>query len=259
MPNTEIVRKLIEADKIVPALAKADTIICMSEILEECCRMVGINTTLKVLGNRLYPDNFYPTRRKSHEMKIRLLFVGRLVEQKNIHGIVSALTILKERGYSVHLDICGGNFMNSYLWECVSKLEQKEWKYHGSVANNRLNKLYNSADMYIGPSTFEGFQIPLIEALATGTPCIASDIPPASTIIDAQIGELVDPLVPESIANGIEKLKKRLNSPVQYKLIFASCIARSKKYDYFKISLNEAHIYLDLLENDNVQESKKDH
>jgi glycosyltransferase involved in cell wall biosynthesis len=102
--------------------------------------------------------------------------------------------------------------------------------------------------MYVGPSFFEGFQIPLIEALACGKPCVASHQPPASEIINAELGALVDPEQSASIAEGIQSVKRRLNDPQQSAILRRACRTSAEtRWDYFVISKQEAGIYHDVI------------
>lgn len=59
----------------------------------------------------------------------------------------------------------------------VQNIQEKAIRFLGYVSDRRLNKLYNGATALLYLSTYEGFGLPVIEALACGTPVIASDIP----------------------------------------------------------------------------------
>jgi len=247
----ELIEILIRADKLDQELNRADKVICMSDVLKEACRQVGIaSEKLVTLGNRVNLKRFYPLEQKNYDPKtIHVLFIGRLEKQKNVHGIVQALLLLKSQGWQVKLEICGGRQMNSYLKEAISPLCSGEWRYWGSVPNRRLPKIYQQVDMYVGPSFFEGFQIPLIEALACGKPCVASHQPPASEIINAELGALVDPEQPASIAEGIRNVKERLNDPRQGATLRQACRSSAlARWDYFVVSKREAELYMDVLQ-----------
>jgi glycosyltransferase involved in cell wall biosynthesis len=72
------------------------------------------------------------------------------------------------------------------------------------VANDQLPGLYRGAAVFAYPSFFEGFGIPIIEAMASGTPVVASSHPS----LDEASGDAavrVDPESPEAIAAGLER------------------------------------------------------
>jgi glycosyltransferase involved in cell wall biosynthesis len=78
----------------------------------------------------------------------------------------------------------------------------------GYVPPERLPELYRGAAVFVYPSRFEGFGIPVVEAMACGIPCVVSDHPS----LDEASGEAavrVDPENPEAIANGVRQALDR--------------------------------------------------
>lgn len=250
MTQRQLLDKLIEVDRISARLGRASCVICMSEVLKDACVQVGVPAEkITVLGNRVSTSRFHPLPQTNYKADvIRVLFVGRLARQKNVHGVAQGLAILKREGYTVELNVCGGGGINDYLRRALSVLDDRDWHYHGTVTNSELPRRYQAVDMYVGPSMFEGFQIPLIEALACGKPCVASRQPPASEITDSEVGMLVDPADPEDIARGIRELKLRLNEPGGRGEISDACRRRAlEKWSYQAVSDREVELYLNLL------------
>ena len=250
MTHQQILDKLIEVDQITARLGRANRVICMSEILKDACLQVGVPAEkVAVLGNRVSTSRFRPVAQENFEAgTIRALFIGRLQEQKNVHRVARGLAILKEEGYALELNVCGGVRINRYLRQALSVLDRRDWHYHGAVPNAELPQRYQAVDMYVGPSMFEGFQIPLIEALASGKPCVASNQPPATEIIDEEVGVLVDPADPADIARGIRQIKQRLDEPSRREEITQACRQRAvSKWSYEAISEREVDLYLDAL------------
>jgi len=251
MSHQQLLETLIAIDRISVHLARADRIVCMSQVLKEACEHVGIPAEkIVVLGNRVSLSRFRPAEQPNYDPRVlRALFIGRLQPQKNVHGLAQALALVKAQGWQIRLDICGGIRMNRYLRQALSVLEASDWHYWGTVPNRQLPARYHAADMYAGPSLFEGFQIPLIEALACGKPCVASRQAPASEIIDAEVGALVDPDDPSDIARGLLELKSRLNDPGLRRGISEACRRRAiEHWSYQAISAREAELYFEVLE-----------
>ena len=81
-----------------------------------------------------------------------------------------------------------------------------QFRFH--VSDDHLARLYRGASAFVYPSRFEGFGMPVVEAMASGTPCVVSDHPS----LDEASGDAairVDPENPEAIADGIREALAR--------------------------------------------------
>jgi glycosyltransferase involved in cell wall biosynthesis len=90
----------------------------------------------------------------------------------------------------------------------------------GYVGNGLLPELYRGAEVFVYPSRFEGFGMPVVEAMACGVPCVVS----AHESLDEAAGDAavrVDPERPEAIAAGIREAIERRNELVQRGLAHA--------------------------------------
>jgi glycosyltransferase involved in cell wall biosynthesis len=88
--------------------------------------------------------------------------------------------------------------------EAAAKLAGIELRAGGFVGDEQLAELYRGAKAFVYPSLFEGFGIPVVEAMASGTPTVVSSHPS----LDESSGDAavrVDPNDPEAIAAGIER------------------------------------------------------
>jgi len=151
--------------------------------------------TAEVLPNTVDLNKFKPNKTiyNQSEKKPEYLFVGKLTERKNVEVIIRAISILIKDLHNAKLDIVGVGPQREYLNELVNKLNLgNNIKFHGKVDDDELLRLYNKNCAYVSASLWEGFGLPLLEAMACGKPVIASDIPAHREIInEAQIGYLV--------------------------------------------------------------------
>ncbi|UYQ91121.1 glycosyltransferase family 4 protein [Chitinophaga horti] len=136
------------------------------------------------------------------------LYVGSIIERKNLLGIVKAMSLLN--GASLPLVVLGdGSGYKKKVKEYVSEhgLGQKVFFLNemASFAYHDLPALYQGAAGLIYPSVFEGFGIPILEALWSQTPVITSQ----GSCFHETGGEAalyIDPLRPESIAHAMERV-----------------------------------------------------
>jgi glycosyltransferase involved in cell wall biosynthesis len=98
----------------------------------------------------------------------------------------------------------------------------------GFVANETLPVLYAAADILVFPSLFEGFGIPLLEAMASGTPVCASDISSIPEVV-GDAGLLFDPLDPAAIANALGRI---LGEPALRAELVARGLARAPLFSW---------------------------
>ncbi len=111
-----------------------------------------------------------------------LLHVGRIVPRKNVEKLVQAFDLLAARFPDVHLVLAGGagNGSASVLEQIEASPYRERIHQTGWVSEQDLGPLYASASALVFPSTHEGFGIPTVEAMACGTPVVAS--PEAASI-----------------------------------------------------------------------------
>lgn len=131
-----------------------------------------------------------------------ILYVGQIQPRKNIAGLVSAFEKLEDK--ELHLVIAGGHgwFQKQTLAPIQKSSAMNRIHVLGAVDDSLLPALYQHAQAFVLPSFYEGFGIPVLEAMACGTPVITSTISSMPEIAgDAAV--LVDPNNSDSIAQGI--------------------------------------------------------
>ena len=105
------------------------------------------------------------------------LFVGKLSGRRNIPLLLEAFAELKRRTSLPHrLLLVGPNIHGMDLPRMIDELGIKETARHCQyVSDDDLNSIYNAAEAFISPSTYETVSLPVMEAQATGTPLICID------------------------------------------------------------------------------------
>ncbi|HJQ54250.1 MAG TPA: glycosyltransferase family 1 protein [Gemmatimonadaceae bacterium] len=127
-----------------------------------------------------------------------VLFVGTPEPRKNLPRLVEAMSFVRSRDASYRLVIAGGGGWGLRL-ALPDFIDVR-----GRVHDEELRSLYAGAACLALPSLHEGFGLPALEAMACGTPVVASDRG-ALPEITGGAAVLVDALDPRSIANGIER------------------------------------------------------
>lgn len=103
-----------------------------------------------------------------------LLYVGNRQLYKNFVPFVSSIIdIIK--GYGLHLYCAGGGHFTNYERAFFENSKIENFVKYLPIENSNLAALYSSAVAFVFPSLYEGFGIPILEAMANGCPCILSD------------------------------------------------------------------------------------
>ena len=132
-----------------------------------------------VIPNGVDASVFQPAARvpRSAGQPFRLLFVGRLVEQKNLKSVLAALAFLQRSSVEASLDVVGDGPLRRDMEALASSLGvggQVMW--HGWLEKPALVQLYQRADCFVNPSLYEGMPNTVLEAMACGLPVVASRI-----------------------------------------------------------------------------------
>jgi glycosyltransferase involved in cell wall biosynthesis len=136
-----------------------------------------------------------------------ILFVGTLKKRKNIARLVEAFkSLVSEDKLDLELVLAGRLASGSEAVELPRDADLFT-RVHvlGYVNNGDLQTLYEKAEALAYPSLYEGFGIPLLEAMAHGLPIVTSNVGVMKEVV-GDAGVLVDPYDANSIAEGLRKV-----------------------------------------------------
>ena len=134
-----------------------------------------------------------------------LLYVGNIKPHKNLERLIEAFHLVRLQGRSeLELLIIGDEISKlQSLRRAVRKYDIHRYvRFLGYVPDKTLAVLYRLASVFVFPSLYEGFGLPPLEAMASGTPVVTSNVSSLPEVVgDAAV--LVDPYNAEAIAHGI--------------------------------------------------------
>lgn len=142
-----------------------------------------------------------------------ILFVGSMEPRKNLKGLLQAYALLSSELRKEYKLVIAGpqGWLNSDFSAFVQKLKLRDSIYcTGYISQEDMPLLYSAASLFIYPSFYEGFGLPVLEAMSCGVPTITSNVASIPEITGEDAALLIDPYQPESISLAISQV---LDSP----------------------------------------------
>jgi glycosyltransferase involved in cell wall biosynthesis len=182
------------------ALSRAAAVFTVSEASrDDLVRAVRLpRERVHVTPNGVEP-HFFDARAPDGPHDPYLLAVGTIEPRKNMGILLDVLRALRREGRDLRLVIAGRQGWGQGL--PVGDLAPLV-RLAGPVPEGELRMLYGGAACFVMPSLYEGFGLPLAEAMAAGAPCVVSDIP-ALREVGGDAVRYADPLAPDTFAAAI--------------------------------------------------------
>ncbi|MFG6106863.1 glycosyltransferase family 1 protein [Leptolyngbyaceae cyanobacterium CCMR0082] len=172
-----------------------------------------------------------------------LLNVGSNNPRKNIITILKVVAQLQTKGFPIHFWKAGDDFTHDQKKFIAEHQLDGRISYLGKPDKETLIKIYNAADILVAPSTYEGFGITVLEAMACGLPVIASNVTSLPEVVD-DAAILVEPLDINGIAKSVEAIFK---DPDVKRELITKGTTRAAKFTWKNTAEQIAQIYESLL------------
>ena len=192
-------KKHLNEASAIHAIAREE----MTNISQYCS-----NQNIFYLPNGIEANKVYSVKEELENEKIRIGYLGRLSEEKNIIGLINAISKLDNKTLKEIQLIIMGPIKNKYAHLCidlVKKLElDKTIVFDGKVDSDKKWHKLSQLDIYIQVSFSEGASLTILEAMQCGLPLILSRTCNISYLHGQEFLEMVEPL-PSDISRAIQK------------------------------------------------------
>ncbi len=187
-------------------LRKADRVVVNSSVTRAKAQEIYPGGSFEVIPMGVDLAAFEGSPRPVHT-PLRVLFVGRLSEEKGVVDLLAALALLRRDGVSFHARIAGIGPQADELAAAAAELDSSV-RFLGWVNHDDLAEQYAWADVFVGPSIesstgwVEALGVVFIEASASGLPVITTDTGGMrDVIVDGETGFIVNEKSPQQIAD----------------------------------------------------------
>ncbi len=175
-----------------------------------------------------------------------VLYVGNVKPHKNLERLIDAFHVLRQ---SPGLDdvklVLIGDEISRYaaLRRAVHRYNLHKFvRFLGFLSDETLAIVYRLARVFVFPSLYEGFGLPPLEAMASGTPVVTSNVSSLPEVTgDAAL--LVDPTVAEAIADAMRRI---LTDPAVAADLSARGLRRAREFSWEHAAARIRDIYLDV-------------
>ena len=168
-----------------------------------------------------------------------ILFVGSVEPRKNLLGLLEAyagLPAAVQRSYPLVI-VGASGWKNESIQRAISK--NANVRLAGYVSRELLPAVYEGCSLFVFPSHYEGFGMPVLEAMAAGAPVIASNVSALPEVV-GDSGILIDP---DDIEDLTEAMERVLEDQQTAALMGSSARQRARRFTWEKCALETKHFF----------------
>lgn len=194
---------------------------------------LGVEKRFKLMNN---PVELNRVKKKYQLPDKYILFVGTIEPRKNITSLINNVTLK-----SCHLVIVG---KKGWLSDNIFKLPEKlgiknKVKFIGQTNDIDLPAIYNLAQVLVYPSLYEGFGLPVLEAMACGCPVITSNTSSLPEVV-GKAGVLINPNDGKEISKAITDI---LTKPILRQSLIKKGLIQANKFSFEKCAKETLKTY----------------
>jgi glycosyltransferase involved in cell wall biosynthesis len=239
-----------------PSLRRADRVITISEstrqdVIDLCGVAPERVTPILLAADERFkpatPDAIAAFRERHGLPKRYILYLGTLEPRKNVETLVKAYARLREQGSDDHILVLAGGKGWQYdsIFEQVRALGLTDSvRFPGFVPADEQALWYSSATVFAFPSRFEGFGLPLLEAMACGTPVVSSWASSLPEVV-GDAGLLVDPSDVDGLSSALRQL---MEDESQRQTLAAAGLARARTFSWQRMASETVQLYREVLQ-----------
>jgi glycosyltransferase involved in cell wall biosynthesis len=244
-------------DQVVPrSVKRADHILADSEATKnDLVELYGIlenRITVLLSGvdtrfNQISDRSVLLTTRKKYGLGTTpyIFSIGTVQPRKNYGRLIQSLAHLRSSGYDINLVIAGGRgWLEDPIYENI-RINKMENHVHfiGFADEIDLPALYSAAYCFAFPSLYEGFGLPVLEAMACGTPVITSNVSSLPEVA-GNAAIMIDPYDVNALTHALRRL---LDDQELYQTLIKKGFEQAKLFSWEKSAVQLSDIYTRLL------------
>lgn len=204
----------------------------------------GVNPTFNRTTD---PHEINRVRFKYHVPADYFLMVGSFEERKNVDVAIEAFAELSDLSDKIKLVLVGQSspYRDKMIEIVRERRLQERVIFTGYVTDKDLATLYSMATAFLFPSSAEGFGLPIIEAMSTGCPIIASDL----KVFHEIGGNAISYIPAGNMSMLADEMLKMIKSPSHRAQFVINGLSKSLNYDWEHAAEETVRVYLKVITN----------
>lgn len=249
LPSSRLSEKILHKLSLAKAINDSDHIITVSEAMRQEILNFSPKVSLSVIYNGIELCNrdniselkLIEFKEKYHINHKFILAVGHIEPRKNYIRLIESFSILKNNGFEYKLIIIGNDSgEKNKLQLLINQLNlQNQVNFLSGLTDTEVRIAYKICSLFVFPSLYEGFGIPILEAMAASRPIVLSDLPVFREITQNN-GVYFNPENIESMATAIEMV---LNSKSEQQRIISYGDERINSFEYANLTFQLVELY----------------
>jgi len=224
-------------------LKNADKIVIIYKIIEPYV-LKHTSKIPELLYNKINCEKFYNAQQINELSNPLILSVGNLIESKNHKLLIKSM-----QNIDANLLIIGKGELYESLRKSIKSMKlEKRITILQSVPYEKITSYYKTADIFAlayDPNQ-EGLPMPIMEAMASGTPVIVPESEDSKELGDSII------FAKRNVEEFTKKINELLKNKAKRDEISMKCIETAKRFDISKLEKREAEIYQELIKNGKI-------
>jgi glycosyltransferase involved in cell wall biosynthesis len=245
-------RVLLNRPLVDVAARRADAVITVSHSAKrDIVRLYGLPPERVHVVHEAAAPSFRPVRDPAALERVRrryglahrfILYVGTIEPRKNLPALIEGFARRWKSGEVPHQLVCAGPYgwLSRDIEDRIERLQIEEAiRFTGYVPFEDLPALYSLAEMFVFPSLYEGFGLPVIEAMACGTPVVTGEVAALSEVAGGAV-ERVDRLDADALGDAIVGLAR---SRERREHLSALGLARAQAFSWERAARETLDVY----------------
>jgi glycosyltransferase involved in cell wall biosynthesis len=245
-------RVLLNRPFVDLAARRADAIITVSDSAKaDIVRLYGLSPERVHVVHEAAAPSFRPVLERDELRRVKeryglsdrfILYVGTIEPRKNLPTLIEAFARHHKRGDLPHQLVCAGPYgwLSGDINERVERLNiGRAVRFTGYVPFEDLPAIYSLAEMFVFPSVYEGFGLPVVEAMASGTPVITSHVAALAEVAGGAV-QYVDRLDADALGEAMTTLGR---DRLRRKELSTLGLARARTFSWERAARETLAVY----------------